>query len=129
MRMLLDTHVMIRWLRDNPRLGMRTRAAIADPRAELLVSIASFWELSIKTQIGKWAEPGSALIGEARSAGLIVVDVAQRHLAAFEALPFIADHKDLFDHLILAQAIAEDAILVTGDRKLRAYDVPCFGFT
>lgn len=122
MKLLLDTHVLVWWLRDNPRLGSRTRALIADPRAELLVSIASFWELAIKARRKGFEYPGSVLLREARAAGLEVVAIDERHLDLLEQLEPRPGHKDPFDHLILVQAQAEEAMLITSDRKLRDYE-------
>jgi PIN domain nuclease of toxin-antitoxin system len=127
-KLLLDTHVMLWWLRDNPKLGSRTRQAISDSRANLLVSIASLWELSIKARLGKIDELGSLLHDEARAAGLEVLAVAAAHLAELERLPRIPGHGDPFDHLILAQAKAEKALLVTADRVLDAYGIPTLRF-
>ena len=126
MKLLLDTHIMLWWLRDNPKLGQQTKMLIADRRAELLVSVASFWELSIKARNGKFAVPGSVLFDEAQRGGLVPLDVSANHLAALEGIVAQPKHNDPFDHLILAQAIAEDALLVTNDRDLRKYDVRCF---
>lgn len=126
MKLLLDTHVLLWWLRDDPRLGARGRALIADPRNEVLVSIASFWEIAIKSRLGKIAERGSAVLREARASGFGVLALDERHLAFVEALAARGDHHDPFDHLILAQAAVEEAALVSGDRKLRAYDIVRF---
>ncbi len=126
MKLLLDTHVMFWWLRDSPRLASRTKALIADNKADLMVSVASFWELSIKAGLGKAPENGSKLYAEASRGGLRIVDLSERHLATLEVFPFLAEHKDPFDRLILAQAIAEDAMLITGDRKMLGYDVRAF---
>jgi len=123
MRLLLDTHVMLWWLKDNPRLGQKTRALIARQETELLVSIASFWELSIKNRLGKVPIPGSTLLGEAERSGMRVLDVRAHHLDALEAIVARARHNDPFDHLILAQAIAEDSMLVTSDQLLLDYDI------
>lgn len=128
MKLLLDTHVVLWWLRDDPRLGPRAKTAIAHPQAELFASIVSFWELSIKARIGKMPDPGSMLFGEASDGGIEILDVRSSHLAALEELVRVPDHNDPFDHLILAQALAESATLVTGDRKMRRYGVPCFSF-
>ena len=126
MKLLLDTHIVLWWLRDDPRLGHRTKALIAEAQAEILVSVASFWELSIKARNGKFAEPGSVLFAEAQRAGLMPLDVCAHHLVALEGIVAQPKHQDPFDHLILAQAIAEDALLVTNDRNLRRYGVRCF---
>jgi PIN domain nuclease of toxin-antitoxin system len=124
MRLLLDTHVLLWWLRDNPKLGPRSRAAIAAPGVELLVSIASFWEMSIKARNGKSDEPGSTLWNDAIAQGVTVLSLNSEHLRALEVLRQVVKHNDPFDHLILAQAKAERALLVTSDRLMRQYDVP-----
>ena len=126
MKLLLDTHVMFWWLRDSPLLNTRAKALIADHRADLIVSIASFWELSIKAGLGRAPESGSKLFTEAIRGGLRILDMDERHLATLETFAFTQEHKDPFDRLILAQTIVEDAMLVTGDRKLLAYDVRAF---
>jgi PIN domain nuclease of toxin-antitoxin system len=125
-KLLLDTHILLWWLRDNPKLGVQTRRVIADPRAEPMVSIASFWELSIKARIGKLAEFGSLLMAEATSQGFGILQLQPRHLAVLEGLTKVPGHNDPFDHLIVAQAKAENAILITGDKQLRSYGVDCF---
>jgi PIN domain nuclease of toxin-antitoxin system len=125
-KLLLDTHILLWWLRDNPKLGVQTRRVIADPRAEPVVSIASFWELSIKARIGKLTEFGSLLMAEATSQGFDILHLQPRHLAVLEGLAKVPGHNDPFDHLIVAQAKAENAMLITGDKQLRGYGVDCF---
>lgn len=126
MKLLLDTHILLWWLRDSPKLGTRTRAMIADPRIEPMVSIASFWEVSIKSRIGKISEFGSLLMAEAKSEGFTILHLEARHLAMLERLGPVSGHNDPFDHLIVAQAKAENAVLITGDKQLRNYGVDCF---
>lgn len=123
MKLLLDTHVLLWWLRDDARLGQRSRALIAAPRNEVKVSIASFWEIAIKARLGKLPETGSLVLREALASGFTVVPVDERHLACMEGLVTAPDHTDPFDHLILAQATVEGAALITGDRRLKAYEV------
>ena len=125
MRLLLDTHTMFWWLRDDPKLGSRTKAIIASPQAELFVSVASFWELSVKARLGKMPERGSVLFSEAEASSLTVLAISGPHLQALEGIEARADHKDPFDLLILAQAIVEDLVLVTRDAKLKQYGVRC----
>jgi PIN domain nuclease of toxin-antitoxin system len=125
-KLLLDTHILLWWLRDNPKLGAQTRRVIADPRAEPIVSIATFWELSIKARIGKLDEFGSLLMAKATSEGFGILQLQPRHLAMLEGLVKIPGHNDPFDHLIVAQAKAENAMLITGDKQLRCYGVDCF---
>ena len=127
MKLLLDTHVLLWWLRDDRRLGQRARAVIADSRATVLASIASGWEISVKSRIGKIVESGAPVMREAVEQGFQIVGLTGDHLAALEALPRINGHGDPFDQLLLAQALVEDAVLMTGDRSMSNYGVPCIG--
>jgi PIN domain nuclease of toxin-antitoxin system len=123
MKILLDTNVLIWWLADDPRLGSRARSLIADDRDETLVSIATFWEMSIKWGIGKMENRGSAAIRAARDAGFRTLDIGAGHLELLEKLELVDGHNDPFDRIILAQAKWEAALLMTSDRHMRAYDV------
>ncbi len=125
MKLLLDTHALIWWFNDNQRLGPRTRSLIADSNSIVLASVASFWEVSIKYRTGKLADIGSVLMAEALANGFDVIGIENRHLAMLEDFVARPGHRDPFDHLIVVQAMAEDAILVTSDRELRGYDVRC----
>ena len=121
MKVLLDTNVLLWWLADSPRLGTEARSLIADPDREILVSVVSLWEVVIKTRIGKlqvdFGEMDEAIDNE----GFRRLAIVSGHLKALLALP--AHHRDPFDHLLMAQAIGEDAIFLTGDQQARAYPV------
>ena len=117
---------MLWWLRDNPKLGPRARAAIAEATVQPLVSIASFWELSIKARKFGRGELGTELMKDAVASGLEVLGIRAGHLAALESLERVNGHSDPFDHLIVAQAIAEGTLLMTSDRDLKRYPVPIF---
>jgi PIN domain nuclease of toxin-antitoxin system len=123
MKLLLDTHILLWWLRDDPRLGPGARALIAAAENDVVVSVASLWEIGIKARIGKLTEQAAGVAHEARTSGFRILAIDDRHLARLESLEAAPDHNDPFDHLILAQAMAEDAVLITGDRKMRLYDV------
>ena len=127
MRVLLDTHVLIWWLKDDPKLGPRPRALIANGSVEVLFSAASCWEVSIKHRAGKFELAGSALFRMAADAGLTFVGIESDHLAQLENLPVLAKHGDPFDHLLIAQALAESAALMTVDRAMPQYGVRCIG--
>ena len=127
MTLLLDTHVLIWWQDDDPRLSDGARAVLADPRHRLVMSIASFWEMSIKFRQGKLQISGSVAYRHAVQQQIAVIGVSQQHLLALEALPERANHKDPFDRLILAQALTEDMALMTGDRQMLGYGVTCVG--
>jgi PIN domain nuclease of toxin-antitoxin system len=126
-KLLLDTHVLLWWLDDNPRLRPGARAAIADPNVTVLVSVASGWELSLKYRLGKNAELGSAIMHQAAEQGFQLVGVKREHLAALEYLPRVNGHGDPFDLLLLAQAAVEDASLMTADSMMPEYGIRCIG--
>jgi PIN domain nuclease of toxin-antitoxin system len=127
MRLLLDTHVLVWWIRDNPLLRTRVRSIIADRQNEVLVSVASFWELSIKYRKFGSGETGTGIWAAALAEGFKPLPVMQHHLAALQQLALVVNHGDPFDHLILAQAEAERAALITHDRYMASYGVPCIG--
>ena len=123
MRLMLDTHVLLWWLQDNPRLGQRARGLIADAGNRVLVSIATPWEIAVKHRIGKMDESGAAVMDALQQQGMAIVDLAPNHLRALEAMPLL--HRDPFDHLIIAQALLEDAVIITDDAKFPEYGVRC----
>lgn len=123
MRLMLDTHVLLWWLQDSPRLGQQARALIADPDHELLVSLASPWEISVKHRIGKMQESGSEVMAGLDDQGIAMLDLKPAHLRVLEAMPLI--HRDPFDHLIIAQALAERCTIITDDAQFSAYGVAC----
>lgn len=125
MKLLLDTQSLLWWVNDNPRLGSVPRNAIADRRNMVLVSTASFWEISIKHRIGKLEDSGAAVMEESLVNGFDILGMKPAHLAALEAFEALPGHKDPFDHMIMVQAMAEDAVLVTSDRTIRNYGIRC----
>jgi len=125
MRLLLDTHALMWWLEDNPRLGPRARQRLADPDNEVIASMVSLWEITIKWRIGRMHQSGSAFAALLDEQGLAPLTVERAHILMLEQLPLL--HGDPFDHLLLAQASAEDATIVTNDRHMTAYGVPCIG--
>jgi PIN domain nuclease of toxin-antitoxin system len=127
MKLLLDTHVLLWWLKDDPQLRSRVRAIMADRENEVFVSAASFWELSIKRRKGGIVDGGSKTWREAVAEGFTALSVLPQHLEALESLPVVPRHNDPFDHLILAQASVEQAAVITHDRAMTAYGIPCIG--
>ena len=125
MRLLLDTHVLLWWLLGDARIGPNARALIADPANEVAVSIASPWEIAVKFSIGKIGESGSAIFSQLDQLGLDLIPLRVGHLAVLEGLPL--HHRDPFDHMIIAQAKAEGMVIMTEDRIIPRYAVPCTG--
>lgn len=127
MKLLLDTHILLWWLDDDPQLKPRLRRMLADQRHEIIVSIASLWEVAIKHQVGKLAASAPLIAANLAEQGLSPLSVSVDHLAAIERMP--RHHGDPFDHLLLAQAQVEGAALMTLDAQLGSYGIPCIGIS
>lgn len=121
MKLLLDTHALLWWLMDDQRLGPRARTLIADPAHEVWVSAVSLWEIVVKQRAGKLEGDIAEILREVRRNGFRLLDIAPAHLVALAALPLY--HRDPFDHLLMAQAIAEGASFLTEDTHAARYPV------
>jgi len=119
--LLLDTHVVLWALTDDPRLSQRARALIEDPANDVLVSAASVWEIAIKHALGRGDMPisGDQALDWFRQAGYQLLPIAPEHAAAVEHLP--DHHRDPFDRLLVSQAIAEPLRLLTHDPLVLRY--------
>ena len=119
-RFLLDTHVLLWWLTDDPRLGASARQTIADAQNEVFVSAATGWEVAIKWALGKLRAPDELETG-VKEEGFVPLSITFRHAEQAGALPLL--HRDPFDRVLIAQALAEDLILITNDERIKRYDV------
>ena len=120
MNLLLDTHILLWWLADDPGLSEKQRSAIADPANVVYVSAASAWEIAIKKALGKLIAPndlGAALI----ASELEQLPITVTHAEAVGDLPL--HHRDPFDRMLIAQAGVEDLTVVTGDPIFAQYEV------
>jgi PIN domain nuclease of toxin-antitoxin system len=120
-RLLLDTHVFLWWLNDDPKLNEAARAAISAPTAKVWISAATIWEASIKKEVGKLQINRGDLVEEISANGFIELPISARHASVSAELP--KHHKDPFDRMLIAQAQVEELILVTRDSVLKDYDV------
>jgi PIN domain nuclease of toxin-antitoxin system len=121
MRILLDTNVLL-WAVTTPeRLGEQVRATILDPANDILFSAASIWEIAIKAALRRpqFRVRPEAVTEEARDIGFLELPVHSGIASRVADLPLL--HRDPFDRLLVAQAIAEPAILYTADARLPAY--------
>lgn len=122
MRLLLDTHVLLWAILNDPRLTEGQGRAISD--GELYLSAASVWEIGIKRAIGKLDVP-EEIFDVAVDAGCRPLPISWTHAEAAAALPL--HHTDPFDRMLVAQARCEGLRLVSSDTKLAAYDVVLIG--
>ena len=124
MKLLLDTHIFIWWADQPEKLSPAALSALEDEANELLLSVASVWEMQIKIQLGKLklSLPLKELVKNQQEINdLTVSPVALTHVLALDALPF--NHKDPFDRLLIAQSIAEGLTIVTADSQFSTYSV------
>lgn len=124
MRLLLDTHALIWWLAGDAALSDRARVAIADDSNAVAVSAASAMEVATKFRIGKL--PGAALLAQDFEAAIAAqgfdeLAITVRH--ARIAGEMNIDHKDPFDRLLIAQAQAEDMVLVSNEARFDGFGV------
>lgn len=124
MKLLLDTHVLL-WAAGEPdRLPAEAQALLLDPANELLFSVASLWEVAIKSGLGRAdfrVDPGLLRRG-LRDNGYEEVPVLGTHAVQVAALPPI--HRDPFDRMLVAQALVEAVTLLTVDAVLSRYPGP-----
>ncbi|MCU0532716.1 MAG: type II toxin-antitoxin system VapC family toxin [Hydrococcus sp. Prado102] len=121
MRLLLDTHIVLWCLADDPTLPENIRTTVVNSSNTVFVSAASGWEIAIKKAIGKLEAPDDLL--EAISAcHFEPLSITLAHAMKVGSLP--RHHDDPFDRMLIAQSILEGCTLVTRDCRIKAYDVP-----
>jgi PIN domain nuclease of toxin-antitoxin system len=123
-RLLLDTHAFLWWIADDERLSSRAAALIADGRNQVFVSAVSAWEIVVKMGLGRveLPEPVDRFVpAQLEANGFSTLPVHLRHALGLAMLPEV--HRDAFDRMLVAQAVAEGLTLVSGDRVMRGYPV------
>jgi PIN domain nuclease of toxin-antitoxin system len=124
LKLLLDTHAVLWWSLNDPRLPGAARSAIADPDNQPYMSLCSVWEIAIKFGLGKLPEAENfvADLREERA----VPEFAQLPLTARHAVlagTMDIGHKDPFDRLLIAQATIEGLTLVSNERLFDRFGV------
>jgi PIN domain nuclease of toxin-antitoxin system len=122
MSLLLDTHVVLCWLADDPTLSAEVKDRL-DHEPDVYISSVTVWEVAIKLSVGKIKEPAD-LAERVRDSGFRELPVTSEHALVAGGLPWI--HRDPFDRMLVAQARCADLTLATRDRDIRKYDVAVF---
>jgi PIN domain nuclease of toxin-antitoxin system len=124
MRLLLDTHVLLWYLLNDPQLTLTALDLIKDPHNEILVSPGSYWEIAIKIGLGKYVLPEPLDVfmeREITANDFRILHIEPKHAAILTTLPH--HHRDPFDRLLIAQAIVEQIPIISADPLFDAYPV------
>jgi PIN domain nuclease of toxin-antitoxin system len=124
MRLLLDTHALIWWVTDDPALSRAAWDAIGDSANEILASAASAWEIATKHRIGKLPQAGPLaqdFVGSIAAEGFIGLPIGVREAEAAGRLS--GPHRDPFDRMLIAQALAQSLTLISNERVFDCYGV------
>ena len=113
-RYLLDTHLIYWWMTADARLGKATQRIIA--KSEIVVSVASMWEMALKNAKGKLPLPQGSLTEQLEAQGFLLLPILPRHIEAARSLTCV--HADPFDRLLIAQAYDEKLTLLTRDAAI-----------
>lgn len=120
MSLLLDTHILLWWLADDPVLKPSARALVADPVQIKVVSAASIWEIRIKQGLGKLALP-ERFQDVLDAEPFIQLPITPEHAHKVVNLPH--HHRDPFDRMLISQAQVEGLAIISHDRAFSHYDV------
>jgi len=125
-KVLLDTHTFLWLMSDHPGLSATAKQIFLDNDSELLLSAVSGFEIAVKYGLGKLklVEPPATFIRRRiENNGLLELPISMDHATQLQNLPM--HHRDPFDRLLVAQAMAEAIPLLTADKQLTAYPVEC----
>jgi PIN domain nuclease of toxin-antitoxin system len=121
MNILLDTHITLWSLTNDPRLPPKARDLISKEDNRIFWSVASMWEVAIKRSIKPEKIPvsGTEYMHYCEQAGYECLSVRDRHVVALESLPSL--HSDPFDRILVSQALSEGMTFLTHDTVLGGY--------
>ena len=126
MKLLLDTNVALWAITDDDELDDRFRQAISDTGNEVFVSVVSTWEVELKHEKfpSSFTVTADGFIEDCERSGYNFLELGNAHVKKLEALHLKGQgiHQDPFDHLIMAQAVSEDMLLVTEDENMLQYE-------
>jgi PIN domain nuclease of toxin-antitoxin system len=121
-RLLLDTHALLWWLSDNPRLSYRAEAAISNSGNDVFVSAAAGYEIVYKQQRRRLPPFPNNLPRRLKSEGMATLAITLEH--ALAAAELRGPHRDPWDRIMMAQALVEQFHVVTVDPVFSDYGVP-----
>jgi PIN domain nuclease of toxin-antitoxin system len=124
-KVLLDTHAFLWAIGEDERLSLKAREIFIAGRNELLLSVASVWEILLKVQVGKirFEEPAVGYLKrQIFKNNIHLLPILIDHVAHLESLPL--HHRDPFDRILVAQSMEENLSLLSADPLMKRYSVP-----
>jgi PIN domain nuclease of toxin-antitoxin system len=124
MKYLLDTHVLLWWIKDSDKLSKRVRELIENGANELFWSVASSWEIAIKFELGKLPLPelpSEFIEKELKNNRIDSLIINNQHVYAAARLPL--HHKDPFDRILIAQSTVDNLPLISTDKIFKHYTI------
>jgi PIN domain nuclease of toxin-antitoxin system len=123
-KILADTHTFLWFVTDAPQLSAKAKTILEDEETERFFSIASLWEIAIKTSLGKLAlrKPLQEFLPEQLAVNRFsLLNISVEHAFQIARLPL--HHRDPFDRMLVAQCLTENLPLVSNDSTLDAYGI------
>jgi PIN domain nuclease of toxin-antitoxin system len=123
MKLLIDTHTFLWWDSDPSRIPPATLFLMQESNNEIFVSLVSFWEIQIKTQLGKLTLKttlSSIIFEQQEKNGILILPITLPHILELDNLPWY--HKDPFDRLLIAQSRQENTTIISKDSAFNDYD-------
>ena len=123
MKILIDTHILIWSISEKEKLSEQQRDLLSSDENEIFVCSASFWEISIKSSLGKFGalKPLQDLFAEVKKSKIQVLEMEERDFLVLASLPFF--HKDPFDRAIISMATSRNMTVISGDQYFEFYDI------
>ena len=123
MKILIDTHILIWSISEKEKLSEQQRDLLSSDENEIFVCSASFWEISIKSSLGKFGalKPLQDLFAEVKKSKIQVLEMEERDFLVLASLPFF--HKDPFDRAIISMATARNMTVISEDQYFESYDI------
>ena len=124
MRVLLDTHAYLWWIRGSRRLSRAAKSVIGSAGNEVLVSVASIWEIATKVRLGRLevaAGVTPAIADEVAAQGFVRLGISLAHAELAGSLP--GAHGDPFDRMLIAQSLLEGVPILSADEAFDGFGV------
>ena len=124
MKYIIDTHVVLWIIDNNSQLSQKVKEIYLDENNEILLSMASIWEMAIKISLKKLEIPGTLsdfVKYHIIANNIRILDIRLSHIYRIENLPY--HHRDPFDRLIISQSIDENIPIISSDFRFDKYEI------